>query len=381
MLAFEEGGNYILETDKDVPYTYLGRLGDGHSGVVERVEDKFTGEVFARKTIRIQGRTRAGKETMFRTEVQAIRRLHTHHHFIRVFATYMTKREYGLILRPVADDGDLSDYLTTYWELKEEESENPAGSQRLQIAAMHKVFERSFGCLAGGLAFMHAKKIRHKDIKPPNILVHQGSMVFTDFGFSLDTSALTNSTTEGRPDAFTRRYSAPEVLAYDKRNSRSDVWSLGCVLLEIFSALMDFELDERRYFSAQGHIEEVHSRLHTMTVPAELAHIPKILVCMTMREASNRGSSHEAASELILRPALTCSKCWARRDKTAKEAVEADADDQSLTTSATIVGPTLSLPIPNTSDEVYQYAMTSIFEFRGLREQFGRILMNLTIAD
>ena len=31
--------------------------------------------------------------------------------------------------------------------------------------------QKWFGCLASGLAFIHSKRIRHKDIKPANILV------------------------------------------------------------------------------------------------------------------------------------------------------------------------------------------------------------------
>ena len=301
-----QGTDYILENDDDVPYTFVSRLGFGHSGLVEEAKDVFTGEVFARKTIRVRGRNRLEIEKGFKAEVGAIRRLHTHHHFIRVFATYMTKRTFGLVLQPVADSGDLADYLEKYWDLKE----STTGLSE-EIQEMRQVFEKCFGCLASGLAFMHQKKIRHKDVKPQNILVHQGSLILMDFGYSLDTSSLTNSTTEGRPDALTRRYCAPEVLAHESRNRSSDVWSLGCVFTEVFSSLVQrFTVDDARIFSDEGHIEEIHESLRGLELQDMYSRIPEMLIQMISREATLRPSATVVASGFLLQPGLCCAECW-----------------------------------------------------------------------
>lgn len=48
---------------------------------------------------------------------------------------------------------------------------------------------------------------------------------------------MSRSTTEGLPDSLTRRYAAPEVLANEPRNRSADVFSLGCVYLEMLAAL------------------------------------------------------------------------------------------------------------------------------------------------
>ena len=227
ILVIQEGEDYFFEDDTQPPYKLIRNLGHGHSATVEMVEDVNTGSVFARKVFPICG-SRGEKKHIFNNEIKVIRRLAPHHHIIHVFATYVAKREVGLILHPVADGGDLGIFLQDFKEAKAAQLVQPEKT---------KILESSFGCLASGLAFMHRQKIRHKDVKPQNILIHRGSIVYTDFGYSLDYSAIGRSTTTGMPNAFTRKYCAPEVSDYEPRNSKSDIFSLGCVFLEILCAL------------------------------------------------------------------------------------------------------------------------------------------------
>lgn len=100
-----------------------------------------------------------------------------------------------------------------------------------------KSFIRSFfGCLTSALSYLHDNTVRHKDIKPQNVLVSQQTVFLTDFGISLDWSEIGQSTTTG-PTPRTARYCAPEVSDCAPRNSSSDMWSLGCIFLEIWTVL------------------------------------------------------------------------------------------------------------------------------------------------
>ena len=65
---------------------------------------------------------------------------------------------------------------------------------------------------------------------------------------SLDFSDDSVSTTTGRPSAWTIRYSAPEVLDSEPRNRASDIFSLGCVLVEMISGLYGRSLSEVKDF-------------------------------------------------------------------------------------------------------------------------------------
>jgi serine/threonine protein kinase len=131
-------------------------------------------------------------------------------------------------MSPVADY-DLESYMTL-----------AAGSSDKQ-----SLLRTFFGCLSFGLQYLHDSKIRHRDIKPRNILV-KGDMVFwTDFGISLDWEGLSRSTTTA-DSAKTLLYCAPEVANYEPRNSSSDIWSLGCVFLEMATVLKGQKIADMR---------------------------------------------------------------------------------------------------------------------------------------
>jgi serine/threonine protein kinase len=84
------------------------------------------------------------------------------------------------------------------------------------------------------------------------VLVKGHQVLLTDFGISRDWTELGHSTTTG-PTTKTPRYCAPEVAAYKPRNSLSDIWSLGCVFLEIWSVLCGETVSKlTAYMSSSG---------------------------------------------------------------------------------------------------------------------------------
>ena len=109
-----------------------------------------------------------------------------------------------------------------------------------------------FGCLTTALSYLHDNRIRHKDIKPSNVSIKDDQVYLTDFGTSLDWSERDDSTTVTASPT-TPRYCAPEVMAYIERNTSSDIWSLGCVFLEMWTVLRHHTLHElKEYLSSHG---------------------------------------------------------------------------------------------------------------------------------
>jgi serine/threonine protein kinase len=81
------------------------------------------------------------------------------------------------------------------------------------------------------LSSAHAKGVVHRDVKPANILLlASGQVKVTDFGVAkLDTSDLTNmGDVIGTPN-----YMSPEALRSDQIDGRSDLYSVGILLLEL----------------------------------------------------------------------------------------------------------------------------------------------------
>ncbi|KAF2687177.1 kinase-like protein, partial [Lentithecium fluviatile CBS 122367] len=126
----------------------------------------------------------------------------------------------AMIMQPLAS-GDLETFL----------------SQKTLPLELSPLIEKWLGCLVVTLSFIHDHGIKHRDIKPKNILVKDGLILFSDFGSSRDCSLETGMSTDGPAYGHTKIYSAPEVIAEEKRNASADIFSLGCVFTEMVSAL------------------------------------------------------------------------------------------------------------------------------------------------
>jgi serine/threonine protein kinase len=308
MLLIEEGTDHVITDRNELPYKVRDSLGHGHSGSVDKVQDKNTGRSFARKIIWFSAseKTKREREQIFCNEVKIIRGLAKHRHIIEVFATYITEDCFGIILHPVAEDGDLSTYLRRYndaaWQL------NESGVCDYDFDAAESILRRALGCLAGGLAFMREHRVRHKDIKPHNILVHNESVLFTDFGYSRNYSQFTNSASEGRPSFLSRRYSAPEVIEHDTRSYSSDVFSLGCVFMEIFSALFPaFQPHPGAEFANM--IQGLHVQLRAAQIPLDMSFLPSVITLMTLKDPSARATAQQTYDALSTHDAYACGEC------------------------------------------------------------------------
>lgn len=91
--------------------------------------------------------------------------------------------------------------------------------------------------LADAVSYLHLNEIKHKDLKPDNILLYheedaaQVTPLITDFGVSkmFSKDAPTNFTDS------TRTYLAPEQLRKESSTLRADIWQLGCCFAHLLA--------------------------------------------------------------------------------------------------------------------------------------------------
>lgn len=311
-ILFSEGDSHVITHPSQLPFVTSGRLGDGAFGTVEKVTNA-DGTEYARKLLSFHPtKSRSEKERIFRREVDIIKSLSQHHHIVKVFATYITLSEFALLLSPVADGGDLNSFLAVYWNEQHEYWATQIMTGRWE--SMRQDLQRFFGCLASGLAFMHDRDIRHRDISPRNILVHQGLALYTDFGFSLDHSGLSaDSHSMGRPEAYTPRYAAPEVRNWDLRGPKSDVYSLGCVFADLLSAYMGREtlaLPEVSYGDEEAvRFEHIRQATLELDMSQSCLILAESIIMMTQLVDEERPDAREVFSTIVNHTGYYCPRC------------------------------------------------------------------------
>lgn len=215
----------------EIPIRKIGDLGIGASGSVECVISTISHREYAPKRIRRGPIFRKDKKVLreFESELSKLKMLsHGHNRVIDLVGSF-TEPKYVGILFPVADC-NLAEFLC----------QPDLGHQRWLLRTW-------FGCLSSALGYLHENKIRHKDIKPQNILV------------SIDWTSYGQITTNG-PTAMNPRYCAPEVTMCEPHNSSSNIWTLGCVFVEILSVLKGATIKElTMHFTLDGQVLPYHS--------------------------------------------------------------------------------------------------------------------------
>jgi len=93
--------------------------------------------------------------------------------------------------------------------------------------------------IARGLSAAHAKHIVHRDVKPSNIIITKDNVAkIVDFGLARVVASA--SATQSLSSTGTLPYMAPEQILGETIDQRSDIWSLGVILVQMLAGSHPF---------------------------------------------------------------------------------------------------------------------------------------------
>lgn len=192
-------------------YHVLEVIGEGSYGRVYKGRRRFGKQVVALKFISKLKRTEEELLSLKR-EVDIMRELR-HENIIALYDWFETDTDVCVVTEFA--EGDLFQILEDDKRLSEDEI-HPLACQ-----------------LLSALFYLHSHRILHRDMKPQNILIGKnGAVKLCDFGFaramSRETIVLTSI--KGTP-----LYMSPELVQEKPYDHTADLWSLGCILYELWT--------------------------------------------------------------------------------------------------------------------------------------------------
>lgn len=187
-------------------YRILKQLGKGTYAIVYQAYDEKEKEIIAIKCIELEPLSGIPATTL--REISILKTLN-HPNILKYKTSLILETQIHLITEYI--EYELSIFLNKYKYNTED----------------------IFNQLVSGLNYLHSKGVIHRDLKPQNILVNKyGIIKIADFGLSVSTKIKMKMYSN---DVVTLWYRSPELLNGIKNYSYEvDMWSFGCIMLEIF---------------------------------------------------------------------------------------------------------------------------------------------------
>ncbi|RYO78745.1 hypothetical protein DL766_008488 [Monosporascus sp. MC13-8B] len=185
-------------------------LGKGAFGAVYKAIHWGTGEAVAVKQIKLVNLPKS-ELRMIEAEIDLLKNLH--HDNIVKYIGFVKSTDCLNIILEYCENGSLYSICKAYGKFPE----NLVGVYMTQVLQ--------------GLQYLHDQGVIHRDIKGANILTTKdGKVKLADFGVS--TSTLAGPDKEAQVVG-TPYWMAPEIIELSGATPASDIWSLGCTVIEL----------------------------------------------------------------------------------------------------------------------------------------------------
>ncbi|MGC2330334.1 MAG: serine/threonine-protein kinase [Candidatus Acidiferrales bacterium] len=206
-----EEGRFPAGTVLAGRYRILGLIGRGGMGEVYRAYDLILNQAVALKFL---GPANLSEDALarFRNEARVARQV-SHPNVCRVYDIGFIEGFHFLSMEYL-DGEDLASLIRRIGRLPQDKATE---------------FARK---ICAGLAAAHERGVLHRDLKPANIMIDgRGQVRITDFGLA----ALAHEVGLGDIRSGTPAYMSPEQAAGKEVTTRSDIYSLGLTLYEMFT--------------------------------------------------------------------------------------------------------------------------------------------------
>jgi mitogen-activated protein kinase kinase kinase 3 len=208
--------------EKQVVYHYKKGvlIGEGSYGKVYKSFNEDDGKTYAIKEIDLIRLSKLKKYNVSFTYINEINLLYKldHVNIIKYYGFYLKKHNLNIILE-YCNGGSLSSVLKSFKKLNED------------------LIRNYLTQILKGIEYLHIHNIIHRDIKCANILLNsEGKIKVSDFGEAkLLTKHENKFNFEGTPN-----WMAPEIIKKNEYSFFSDIWSIGCTVIEMITGKPPF---------------------------------------------------------------------------------------------------------------------------------------------
>jgi serine/threonine-protein kinase len=269
-----------LETGLSGRYTVDRPLGEGGMAVVFLAHDLRHDRDVALKVLKPEISADIGAERFLREIKMAARLTHPH-------------------ILPVFDSGEAGGLLFYVMPNMEGRSLRERLDKERQLSLEDAL--RITREVASALDYAHRSQVMHRDVKPENILLHEGAALVADFGIG---KALTKgkSITQTGLTVGTPSYMSPEQASGETDvDGRSDLYSLGCVLYEMLSGEPPYTGPTAASVIAKLFVSPVPKVRTTRDVPEAVDNALGRVLAKTPVDRFRTGAEFSEALRVILR--------------------------------------------------------------------------------
>ena len=206
-------------------FTIIKKLGDGAYSSVFKVRRKDDNDIYALKNVKMLSLSEKEKENAL-NEVRILASI-DHPNVIAYRDAFIDESTSSLCLvMEYADNGDVFQKICNY--------------QKRQTYIKEKKIWYVFIQIVRGLRAFHVRRILHRDMKSANLFLFKDMQAkLGDLNVSKIVKKGLSYTQTGTP-----YYASPEVWRDQPYDSKSDIWSLGCVLYEMCALVPPFRADD-----------------------------------------------------------------------------------------------------------------------------------------